>query len=71
MFEAEIRGKKEEESILLSRAFGTLKIVNRDVLKFLLEDLGIDISAEELKSATFRFWEKYAEDDARIPDVII
>jgi len=69
IFEAESRGKEQDEDILTSRVFGIFNIVNKSlVLGKFLEKVGINIPKKEIVEAQIELWERHGK---CIPDAVI
>lgn len=75
MYLAEIRGKlsaelERNEDILTSNVFSFFKYSNRcKYLMSLIQEIGIEVSNEDLRKAEFIFWPKF--DDRTEPDLVI
>lgn len=75
MYLAEIHGKlsaklERKEDILTSNVFSFFKYSDRSkYLMSLIQEIGIEVSNEDLKKAEFIFWPKF--DDRTEPDLVI
>ena len=75
MYIAEIHGKltrvqENLEDVLTSNVFSFLKYAPRDLfLVSYLQEIGIEVSEEDAKTAEFLFWTTY--DDRTEPDLVI
>lgn len=69
IFEAEIRRRTGDEDLLTSKVFGTLNILDRQIiLASFLKSIGVSLKEEEIPSLKMKLWSTYTDTE---PDVII